>query len=60
MIGAWAVQVADQFPMCQVIGLDLAPVHPNRIPSNCQFVVGDLTEDLATFKEDSMDMVQGR
>jgi hypothetical protein len=40
--------------------MDLAPIQPELVPPNCEFMVGDLEEDLADFDEGSMDLVQGR
>ncbi|KAG8958190.1 hypothetical protein FRC03_009372 [Tulasnella sp. 419] len=41
--GAWAIEMANKFPHCEVIGVDLVP--PNlgnrEIPPNCRFEVDD-------------------
>lgn len=41
--------MANEFPHCQVLGLDLAPVPTpkSRIPSNCRFEVGDINLGLS-------------
>jgi len=57
--GAWCVEVAKQFPMASVSGLDLSPIHRNDAPENCHFVVGDLNDGLE-FKTGSMDFVHSR
>jgi len=60
-VGAWAIEVAEQFPNAIVIGLDLAPVQPTLVPKNCEFMVGDLTTDLETkFEPDTFDLIQSR
>jgi len=41
--GAWAVDVADEFPSAQVIGTDLSPIQPSWVPSNCRFELDDVT-----------------
>ena len=58
--GAWAIEVADEFPTARVIGMDLSPIQPHHIPRNCEFRVGDLTQDLADFNSGSVDLVHSR
>ena len=41
------MEVADQYPLVNVVGFDLAPIQPTYIPLNCEFQVADLTQDLA-------------
>ncbi|KAK4644405.1 hypothetical protein QC761_304520 [Podospora bellae-mahoneyi] len=41
--GAWAIEVAEQYPECEVIGLDIYPYPvPEDIPDNVDFQVDDL------------------
>ncbi|KAK4666919.1 hypothetical protein QC763_304520 [Podospora pseudopauciseta] len=41
--GAWAIEVAEQYPECEVIGLDIYPYPvPEEIPDNVDFQVDDL------------------
>ncbi|KAK6842780.1 hypothetical protein PG995_001797 [Apiospora arundinis] len=42
--GLWAISMAHQFPGARIIGNDLSPITPPRIPSNCQFEVEDVEE----------------
>jgi SAM-dependent methyltransferase len=60
--GLWAIQVADEFANAFVKGMDLAPIQPRYVPSNCSFYVGDMTEDLdeRSFPDGSMDLVHLR
>src|SRR5271170_15722 len=45
--GRWVVEVAEEFPSATVIGVDLSPIEPpGKVPENCEFVVGDLTDGL--------------
>lgn len=39
--GIWAMEVATQFPHCEVVGLDLAPVPVDieTLPPNCRFEI---------------------
>jgi len=59
-VGRWAIEVADDYPNAQVIGMDLSPMQPTYVPQNCEFIVGDLTESLADFNDGSFDLVHSR
>ena len=39
--GIWAMDMADQYPHCEMIGTDLSPVQPSWVPPNLQFEVDD-------------------
>lgn len=43
--GIWAIDMADQYPNCQVLGTDLSPIQPTWVPPNCKFEVDDLEQD---------------
>jgi hypothetical protein len=61
MVGAWALEVAEERPDAQILGMDLSPVQPNVVPQNCEFIVGDLTEGLdGQFDPGSFDLVHSR
>jgi methylase of polypeptide subunit release factors len=32
--GIWAIEMADQYPMAEVIGTDLSPIQPEWVPAN--------------------------
>jgi len=58
--GRWVVEVAEEFPTATVTGLDLSPIdHSGKVPKNCEFVVGDLTDGLK-FDDGSMGLVHSR
>ncbi|KAF5377017.1 hypothetical protein D9757_007716 [Collybiopsis confluens] len=40
--GLWAINMADEFPRAEVIGIDLAPLQPRSVPPNCTFELCDL------------------
>ena len=44
--GTWCIEVADEFPNFQVYGVDLSPIQPKYVPTNCTFEVMDLNEGL--------------
>jgi hypothetical protein len=58
-VGRWAIEVANEYPETRVIGMDLSPIQPSAIPENCDFIVGDLREDLAQF-DGSIALVHSR
>ncbi|KAI5811886.1 S-adenosyl-L-methionine-dependent methyltransferase [Pyronema omphalodes] len=57
--GIWAIDMADQYPMAEVIGTDLSPIQPQWVPANCRFEVDDAMLEW-TFKDDSFDFIHGR
>lgn len=57
--GAWCVEVADRYPSAIVVGMDLSPIQPTLVPTNCEFIVADLTQGL-DFHDGSQDLVQSR
>lgn len=57
--GAWVIEVADRFPTARVVGADISPIQPNRVPINAEFIIMDLTEGL-DFDDSSTDLVQSR
>ena len=57
--GAWAVEVADQFPSAVVYGTDLSPIQPQWVPANVEFRVEDITQGL-DFNNGSTDLVHSR
>jgi SAM-dependent methyltransferase len=42
--GIWAMDVADDYPSTQIIGIDLSPIQPTAVPPNLQFLVMDADE----------------
>ncbi|KAG8898810.1 hypothetical protein FRC00_002296 [Tulasnella sp. 408] len=50
--GAWAIDMAKQFPEANVLGVDivLPNVSETRRPSNCQFKLADVNKDMRTFE----------
>lgn len=39
--GIWAIEMGDQFPSANVLGIDLSPIQPEWVPANVQFLVDD-------------------
>ncbi|KZO94087.1 S-adenosyl-L-methionine-dependent methyltransferase [Calocera viscosa TUFC12733] len=48
--GAWAVEMAAEFPEAQVVGVDLAPIQGGRpLPENCRFEMDDVNMGMSHF-----------
>ncbi|KAH8649278.1 S-adenosyl-L-methionine-dependent methyltransferase [Xylariales sp. PMI_506] len=43
--GIWAMDFADKFPNCQIIGTDLSSIQPSNAPSNITFLKDDAEEE---------------
>ncbi|TPX18334.1 uncharacterized protein E0L32_011783 [Thyridium curvatum] len=56
--GIWAIEAADQLPGAEVLGVDLSPIQPKWVPSNCRFLVDDVEEEW--LYGDNFDMVHMR
>ncbi|PVG04450.1 S-adenosyl-L-methionine-dependent methyltransferase [Serendipita vermifera] len=56
-----ALAMAERFPHCEVVGMDLSPVpvDPENVPSNCRFEVDDINLGLSHF-HDKFDLVHSR
>lgn len=57
--GIWALDIADMFPSAEVIGVDIAPIQPKWVASNCQFEIDDVEADWM-YKKDSFDFIHFR
>ncbi|PYI33184.1 S-adenosyl-L-methionine-dependent methyltransferase [Aspergillus indologenus CBS 114.80] len=58
--GAWAVEVAEQYPQCEVIGIDISPqMSPDYAPNNLWFQIDDLNRPF-TFPSNHFDLVHSR
>jgi len=58
--GHWAVDMADEFPHVDVTGVDLAPLQPRIVPSNCTFELCNLDCDCLPYPSNSYDVVHAR
>ena len=57
--GIWAIEIADEYPTAEVIGVDLSPVQPDLVPPNCSFLVDDYEQDWI-WPENHFDVIHGR
>ncbi|KAK3321269.1 S-adenosyl-L-methionine-dependent methyltransferase [Cercophora scortea] len=39
--GIWAIDMGDEYPSAEVVGIDLSPIQPSWVPPNVRFVVDD-------------------
>jgi SAM-dependent methyltransferase len=46
-VGTWAVDVADQYPMAEVVGVDLSPIQSTWVPPNLKFILDDFEDEWA-------------
>lgn len=54
--GLWAIDFADKYTTCAVIGTDISPIQPGWCPPNLDFQIDDATKPW-TFKENHFDYV---
>ncbi|KAH7142171.1 S-adenosyl-L-methionine-dependent methyltransferase [Dactylonectria macrodidyma] len=57
--GMWAVDFADDYPSCEVIGTDISPIQPVWTPPNLKFEIDDCTQDW-TFSPGTFDYIHIR
>ncbi|KAH7413127.1 S-adenosyl-L-methionine-dependent methyltransferase [Cadophora sp. MPI-SDFR-AT-0126] len=57
--GIWCIDIADEFPSAEVIGIDIAPTQPTWVPANCRFELDDM-EQPWTWSENTFDFIFSR
>lgn len=57
--GIWAIDVADEYPEADVLGIDLSPIQPSWVPANARFMVDDAEMEWVQ-PPDSLDYVHLR
>ncbi|KAI5842829.1 S-adenosyl-L-methionine-dependent methyltransferase [Tricharina praecox] len=57
--GIWAVDIAEKFPSAEVVGVDLSPIQPKWVPTNCRFEIDDVEREW-TFNENLFDLIHCR
>ncbi len=58
--GIWAIDIADKYPDASVVGIDLANIQPERIPSNLRFRIPQDFESPWALGEGSFDLIHLR
>ncbi|KFY06121.1 hypothetical protein V492_08143, partial [Pseudogymnoascus sp. VKM F-4246] len=54
--GIWCIDVADEYPSAEVIGVDIAPTQPEWVPPNCRFELDDM-EQPWMWSKNSFDLI---
>ncbi|KAM0550592.1 hypothetical protein ACHAPJ_008850 [Fusarium lateritium] len=57
--GSWAIDMGDEYPSAEVIGIDLSPIQPPWVPPNVRFLVDD-AEATWLYSDNSLDLVHLR
>ncbi|KAK3356533.1 S-adenosyl-L-methionine-dependent methyltransferase [Lasiosphaeria hispida] len=57
--GIWAIDMADEYPSAEVVGIDLSPIQPTWVPPNVRFLVDD-AESEWTHGRNRLDFVHAR
>ncbi|WPJ66363.1 hypothetical protein SMAC4_14033 [Sordaria macrospora] len=57
--GLWAIDFADKFPNCTVMGTDISPIQPGWVPPNIRFEIDDYNKEW-TYKSGFFDYVHLR
>ena len=52
--------MADEFPNASVYGVDLSPIQPDWVPTNCQFQVDDYEDEWTWREDEKFDYIHGR
>ncbi|KAL7624172.1 hypothetical protein AAE478_005729 [Parahypoxylon ruwenzoriense] len=43
--GIWAIDMGDEYPDAEILGIDLSPIQPLWVPQNVQFLVDNVEEE---------------
>ncbi|KHO01513.1 Methyltransferase type 11 [Metarhizium album ARSEF 1941] len=57
--GIWAIDMADAYPSCEIIGTDISPIQPLWVPQNLSFEIEDAQLDW-TFGPATFDFIHMR
>ncbi|KAB8236661.1 class I SAM-dependent methyltransferase [Aspergillus alliaceus] len=57
--GIWAIEVADDYPSAEVVGVDLSPIQPGWVAPNLRFFIDDVSQEW-TFPSNSFDFIHVR
>ncbi|OBT73167.1 hypothetical protein VF21_07931 [Pseudogymnoascus sp. 05NY08] len=58
--GIWAIDVADEYPSAQVVGIDLSPIQPSWVAPNCEFVIDNAEEEWPYTQSKAFDLIHWR
>ncbi|KAF4450828.1 hypothetical protein F53441_6099 [Fusarium austroafricanum] len=57
--GIWAIEMGEQYPSANVLGIDLSPIQPTWLPPNVHFMVDDV-ESPWLHSQDHFDYIHSR
>ncbi|KAK6955923.1 hypothetical protein Daesc_003570 [Daldinia eschscholtzii] len=57
--GIWAIEMGDEYPDAEILGIDLSPIQPLWVPRNVQFMVDNIEEEWLQ-PANSLDYVHAR
>jgi ubiquinone/menaquinone biosynthesis C-methylase UbiE len=55
--GIWCIQMADAFPDCTIVGMDISPIQAEEKPSNVEWMLHNVETELP-FPNDEFDYVR--
>ncbi|OTA95201.1 hypothetical protein M434DRAFT_394094 [Hypoxylon sp. CO27-5] len=57
--GIWAIDMGDEYPAAEILGIDLSPIQPLWVPRNVQFLVDNIEEEWVQ-PPNSLDYIHSR
>ncbi|OTB01057.1 hypothetical protein M426DRAFT_26042 [Hypoxylon sp. CI-4A] len=57
--GIWAIDMGDEYPAAEILGIDLSPIQPIWVPRNVQFLVDNVEEEWVQ-PPNSLDYIHAR
>ncbi|KAI2467281.1 S-adenosyl-L-methionine-dependent methyltransferase [Annulohypoxylon bovei var. microspora] len=57
--GIWAIDMGDEYPGAEILGIDLSPIQPLWVPRNVQFLVDNVEEEWVQ-PPNSLDYIHSR
>ncbi|KAI1767081.1 S-adenosyl-L-methionine-dependent methyltransferase [Hypoxylon sp. FL1150] len=57
--GIWAIDMGDEYPEAEILGIDLSPIQPLWVPRNVQFLVDNVEEEWVQ-PANSLDYIHSR
>lgn len=58
--GIWAIDFADEYPGCEVLGTDLSPIQPTWVPANLKFYIDDAESEWVYGAHEHFDFIHVR
>ncbi|KZF24377.1 S-adenosyl-L-methionine-dependent methyltransferase [Xylona heveae TC161] len=58
--GVWPLEMAEEFPDCEIIGTDLSPIQPQMVAENVHFFIDDAAEEDWLYPPNHFDYIHTR